>query len=409
MGNSEVLSFVNQAFNTLFILASLAATFFLVKGGYSYITSTGKPDAIAEAKTTIRNACIGLIIVISATVISGLLQHAFITPSIQTTTSHLELPPLQPVPPQSGLAQVLMDGIVGVLQNIIQSATKPLVDGIISLVTTTPSIVANSVIFNFWLVILGITDSLFVLLIAALGFYFMSASTFGFEEIEFKHLLPRVGLAFLGANTSIFLADWVVQSCNVLIQAILRSTGGIANAWILNAFDPINLVLTSNVAIITLIFMVLFVILSVVLLLFYITRLIAISLGAVLSPIIFLLWAFPKFSDFAEISIKSYVVTVYSVFVHVVIIQLASAFLAVPGQSGSNSLIAILVGIGLLFTLLKTQSFMMQLMFYNSGRTIIKRVGGQIMNVINATSKESSAGATAANVAKKATRRVVRA
>ena len=135
--------------------------------------------------------------------------------------------------------------------------------------------------------------------------------------------------------------------------------------------------------------MLLFVILTVVLLLFYITRLITIALGAVLSPLVFLLSAIPKFSDFAEISIKAYIVTVFTVFVHVVIIQLASAFLAIPGQVGTNSLISILVGIGLLFTLLKTSSFMVQLMFYNTGRSAMKKLGGQIMNVITTKKQEA--------------------
>ena len=257
-----------------------------------------------------------------------------------------------------------MDAIAGFLQNIVQSATKPLTDGIINFLTTTPSIVSNSVIFNFWLVILGITDSLFALVIALLGFHLMSASTFGFGEIEFKNLLPRVGLAFLAANTSIFLADWVVTSCNVLVSAVLNATGGINNALVLNAFDPATLA-TGTAPLIMLIFMILFVILAVVLLLFYISRLIIISLGAVMAPLIFLLWAIPKFTDFAEISIKTYITAVYTVFVHVVIIMLASAFLAVPGQVGTNSLISVLVGIGLLLTLLKTPSIMMQLVFYN--------------------------------------------
>ncbi|MCL4417759.1 MAG: hypothetical protein M1365_13905, partial [Actinobacteria bacterium] len=308
--------------------------------------------------------------------------------------------------------QVLLDAIAGFLQNIIQSATKPLIDGLISMITTTPSIINNSVLFNFWLVILGITDSLFVLIIALLGFHFMSASTFGFDEIELKHLLPRIGLAFLGANISIFLADWIVLSCNTMVKALLNSTGGIGSAWVLNAFDPVALA-TSSTQLITLIFMLLFVILTIVLLLMYISRLIIIALGAVLSPLIFLLWALPKGSDFAEVSVKAYVVSVFTVFVHVAIIQLASAFLTIPGQQGINPLISILVAIGLFFTLLKTPSIMMQLIFYNTGRGIIRKVGGQIINVVS-TNNASSASASAAKTevsqkAIKTTRKVIAA
>ena len=390
--NSEVSAFTSQTLSTLLIFATVAATFFLVRGGYMYITSTGKPDALEHAKLTVRNALIGLVIVIAAAVFSSLLQGAFNAPNQGTSSAQLNLSPIQTVEPSDGLTQVLLDAIAGFLQNIVQSATKPLTDGIITFLTTTPSILTNSVIFNFWLVMVGITDSLFVLIIALLGFHFMSATTFGFEEIEFKHLLPRVGLAFLGANMSIFLCDWIVLSCNKIITAVLNATGGLNAAWIQNAFSPASIV-TNTTPLITFIFMILFIIVAIVLLLFYVTRLITIALGAVLSPVIFLLWSIPKFADFAEVSVKSYIVAVYTVFVHVVIIQLAASFLTVSGQSGTNSLISILVGIGLLFTLLKTPSIMMQLVFYNTGRGMVRKVGGQIMNVISSSSKEASMAA----------------
>lgn len=408
VGNQDVTNFTQLTLGTFTVIASLAAAFFIVKGGYEYITSTGRPEALTHAKLTIRNALIGLTLIIAATVISSLFNNAFTTPAANTDSAKLELSPIVTVKPADGLTQVLIDAIAGFLHNIVQSATKPLTDGIINFLTNTPKIITNSVIFNFWLVMLGITDSLFALLVAFLGFHFMAASTFGFEEIEFKHLLPRIGLAFLGANISIFLVDWVVLSCNTLVKALLNATGGIQNAWITNAFDPASLQSGSTI-LITPIFMLLFLILSVVLLLFYVTRLITIALGAVMSPLIFLLWALPKFADTAEISIKAYITAVYSVFVHVVIIQLSSAFLTIPGQAGTNSLISILVGIGLLFMLLKTPGIMMQLIFYNTGRGIVRKIGGQIINVISTDSSTTGGTATVADKAIKAPRRVVHA
>lgn len=394
-GNSTVAAFTTQTLNALIIIASAAATFFLIKGGYTYITSSGNPNAIESAKTTIRNAALGLVLILGAAVIASLLNSIFTTPAGDFTATQLQLTPIEPQSPSNGLTQVLLDAIAGFLQNIVQSATKPLTDGIISFLTTTPSLANNSVVFNFWLVMVGITNSLFALIIALLGFHLMSASTFGFEEVELRLLLPRIGLAFLAANTSIFLADWLVLSCNTLVKAVLSATGGINNAWVLNAFDPAALA-TGTSPLITLIFMVLFIIVAVVLLLFYISRLIIISLGAVLAPLIFLLWTLPKFASFAEISIKTYIIAIYTVFVHVVIIQLASAFLTVPGQVGTNSLISILVGVGVLFTLLKTPSIMMQLVFYTSRSGLIGKVGGQIVNVISTAKSPAASQAAAA-------------
>jgi hypothetical protein len=141
------------------------------------------------------------------------------------------------------------------MQNIVQSATKPIVDGIIGYLTSTPDLLSNSVIFKFWTIILGITDSLFVLVVAVLGLHFMSAGALGFEEIELKHMLPRIGLAFLGANVSLFLANYVIITANTLTKAVLDSTGGLTNAWIMNASNPATLV-SGNIPLITLVFLV---------------------------------------------------------------------------------------------------------------------------------------------------------
>lgn len=391
--NPEVATFATNTLSTLTLLASLFATFFLVQGAYLYITSSGQPESLEKAKKTIRNALIGLVLVLSANSISSILYSSFTTPTIPNSVSNIALTPIEPVEPEGGLTQVLMDAIGSLLQNIVQSATKPITDAILSFLTNTPSLITNSVVFNFWLTIVGIVDALFALLVAVIGFQFMSASTFGFEEIELRQILPKLGLSFLGANTSIFLIDWAIKLCNVLVNVVFNATGGLNQAWIANAFDPANASIAET-AFITLIFMILFVILAVVLLLFYITRLITIALGAVLSPFIFLLWSLPKFADFAEISAKTYLTTIFSIFVHVVVIQLAAAFLNLPDQVGTNSLISILVGVGMLLTLLKTQSFMIQLMFYNSARSLTKKIGGQIMNVL---SSKESAPATISN------------
>ena len=57
---SEVTAFTGDALSIITIISAAAAVFFLIRGGYLYITSTGKPDVLEEAKKTIRNAIIGL-------------------------------------------------------------------------------------------------------------------------------------------------------------------------------------------------------------------------------------------------------------------------------------------------------------------------------------------------------------
>ena len=402
--STEITNYTSQTLQIITAISSAAAVLFLVKGGYFYLASSGKPDALDNAKKTIKNALIGLILVLGAGLLVSVFQNALTNPATQSSTGAITLAPINSVTPSDGLTQVLIDAVNGFMQNIVESATKPIVDAIFGFLLTTPTLLSNSVIFNFWLVILGITDTLFIIVVAMLGLHFMSASTLGFEEVELKQLLPRIGLAFLGANSSLFLADYVIVTCNALVSAVIASTGGLAHAWVLNAVNLDGLI-NNTTPLITLIFLIIFLIVAIVLLLMYITRLITIALAGVLSPLIFLLCIIPRFSDFAEISIKGYLVTVFTVFVHVVIIQLASSFLTIPGNT-NNALLSVAIGIGLFLTLLKTPSFLMQLVFYNTGRGMMRKIGGQIMNVMT-TDNNSSRVASGGEV--KTPRRVVRA
>jgi hypothetical protein len=217
----------------------------------------------------------------------------------------------------------------------------------------------------------------------------MSASTFGFEEIEFKHLLPRIGLAFLGANVSLFLADYAIKASNALVSGVIAATGGLNQAWIANAITVSNLT-NGTTPFIILIFLLIFLITAIILLLFYISRLIVIALGGVLSPLIFLLWTLPKTASLAEMAIKGYLASVFVVFIQVVTIQLAGTFLTLPTAT-NNSLISIAVAIGLFLTLLKTPTMIMQLIFASAKTGFIKKMGSQVMNVMSSKTSGTAA------------------
>jgi hypothetical protein len=377
----DLAGFTSNSMQIITLISTASAVFFLIVGGYTYITSTGRPESIISAKKTITGALIGLILVLSAQIFISLLKDALPEVSSDTSASVIEMQPVTTETPSEGLTQVLIDAVSGFMRNIAESSTKPVVDGVMSFLLSTPSVLENSVVFNFWLVSVGIVDTLFVIVVALLGLQMMSASTFGFEEVTLKQILPKIGLAFIAANTSLFLADYIILTCNVLVQTVLNATGGLHQTWITDISNPVA-ILTGTPPLITLIFLIIFLMVSIVLLLMYVSRLIVIALGAALAPFICLLWLMPKFSDFAEIATKTYIVTVFSVFVHVVIIQLASAFLSLPEHS-ENSLISIAVAIGLFVTLLKTPSVMMQFVMYTSSNGTMKKLGNQMINVIS--------------------------
>ncbi len=403
----DFTKYTNDTLNIIILVSTAAAVFFLTKGGYLYLSSNGNPEAVVNAKRTIKNALIGLVIVLGAGIIVSIFKNALQTPSATGSVPAIAITPIESATPTGGLTQVLIDAVSGFMQNIVESATKPIIDGIIGYLTTTPQVLHNEVVVKFWIVILGITDSLFVVIVALLGLHFMSASTIGYDEVELSKLLPKIGLSFLGANISLFLADYAIVTVNAMVQTVLNTTGGLNQAWILDTINPATF-LTGTTPLITLVFLIIFLMLAIVLLFMYISRLIMISLGAVLSPLIFLLWIIPKFSDVAEIAIKSYLVTVFTVFVHVVIIQLASSFLALPSHT-ENSLVSIAVAIGLFFVLLKTPALMMQMVLYTSNNGVFRKLGSQIINVISTDNNSSAARETAKKAAVKAQRKVVAA
>jgi Co/Zn/Cd efflux system component len=183
-----------------------------------------------------------------------------------------------------------------------------------------------------------------------------------------------------------------------MVNAVLHATGGLGQAWILNAFDPAAL-LSGTTALITLIFIIVFVVLASVLLLFYISRLIILAFGAVISPLVCLIALIPSMSDFAGNLAKAYFITIFTVFIHVVIIQLASAFLTMPDQVGANPVISILIGVALFSILLKSTATAIQLALASGTTNSMKKLGGQIINVITSSNVKNttsaSAGATA--------------
>jgi hypothetical protein len=130
--NVEITQFTSSALNTLTIVASLVATFFLLQGGYIYITLLENQMHLTMQRRQFTNALIGLVLVLSANTIVSLLTGAFTTPSIPLDATQLTLRPIEPVAQTGGLAQVLTDAIASLLQNIIQSATRPITDGIVN-------------------------------------------------------------------------------------------------------------------------------------------------------------------------------------------------------------------------------------------------------------------------------------
>ncbi|MGH7238595.1 MAG: hypothetical protein ACREHG_00865, partial [Candidatus Saccharimonadales bacterium] len=95
--------------------------------------------------------------------------------------------------------------------------------------------------------------------------------------------------------------------------------------------------------------------------------------------------------DFATSAIKTYLVTIFVLFVHVVILMLAASIFT-SRASGSASgqpdpLMALVVGLATLTALLKTQGFMAQLSYMSIGPKTARRLGTQLVSSLSSMSR----------------------
>lgn len=386
--------YVTPTIHMLAALASIVCVFFIANAGYLYMTSSGKPDRMEHAKHVLRNAVLGLLIVLVATTLVSILSHAYGSPH---NVSNATLPSLQAIPPNqvgNGLVDILIKAVTGLLNNIIQAAATPFLSALDYFTKSTPLMTQNQSVFNFWLAMVGIADVLFAVILALLGFHVMSATSFGFDEIEFKHLLPRVGLVFLVMNTSIFFIDGIIELSNVLISATINVSGA-SSVW-----DSLTSVVkdAGGQGLAALLIMMAFLVFSVILLVYYVARLVTLFIGAVLSPLIALVWLVPGFRDFAETAIKTYITTIFVLFVHVVILQLAaSLFTGMAAGSGNgipDTLMSMIVGLATVMALLKTQSVMMQFSYVSMGARNLRKFSGQFMNGVSYMTGKTKTGVT---------------
>ena len=375
-------AYVTPIVQGMAVLASLVCVFFLINGGIHYMTSNGRPDNLEHAKKIIKNALIGLVIVLAAATLTSILSHAYNGSAGPMSSPLPSLNAIKPNPVSNGLVAVLIKAITGLLNNIVQSIAAPFLKALTFFTSGTPLISANSSVFNLWLSVVGMADALFILVVALLGFHVMSYETLGLEEIEFKHMLPQLALIFLLVNSSAFLIDGLIGLSNAMIHAL---EAGFSPTSVWDVLTKVT-VQAGGFGVAALLIMIVFLVFAIILLIYYVTRIVVLYIGAVLAPLVLLVWLIPGFRDFAESAGKTYLATIFVLFVHVVILELAASLfigLADGTNQAPDPIMAMVVGIATLFALLKTQGFMMQLSYVSTGPRTARKLGSQFMTGVS--------------------------
>ncbi|HTE22121.1 MAG TPA: pilin [Candidatus Limnocylindria bacterium] len=376
-------SYITPAVATICGLASLACVFFLVNGGIHYITSSGDPLKLEQAKKIIKNALVGLTLVLAAATLTGILNHAYTSSNTTPTEKFPVLKSIEPADDGVDIWDVFINAVVGFLRNIVETVAEPFLKGLSYFLNSTPLVGNNSSVYDLWKAVARITSVLFILVVGLLGFHIMSASTFGLEEIEVKQLWPQLALIFILLNTSIFAIDAVISLSNAMIRA-LQSSFPSTDVWLVLANITKQ---SSDLGVAGLLVMVALLVLSVMLLVYYILRLVTLYIGAILSPLVVLLWLIPAFRDFALAALKTYLVTIFVLFVHVVILLLAASIFTGSIQADTsgqpNTLMALLVGLATIVALLKTQGVMQELSYAASGPRAARELSGSFISGVS--------------------------
>lgn len=74
--NSFIVKVALNVIRAGLVIAGYVAAFFIIKGGFAYITAQGEPSNLTTAKQTITNAIIGLIIALLSSAIVGAIAGA---------------------------------------------------------------------------------------------------------------------------------------------------------------------------------------------------------------------------------------------------------------------------------------------------------------------------------------------
>lgn len=372
--------------STVTTIATALFALFILIGGLYYMTAATSVERKIHAKDILTKGSAGFLIVLTCTSGALFLQSAYADRAVEPAASN-ELK-LEKVDDSSG--NFMTDVVKNFLIDVVKIGDS-LADTLNNFFTKTPLMADTAAVFNVWKTVLVIAISMFALVIALMGFNLMTASVFGFKEGELRTLLPRIAGGFIVMAFSIFIIDFFISIANMMTKALIAGSDNQILITTIKAF--IGGVASWPVG--GLILVLVLVILLVLLLLYYLRRLVVLYIGAALAPIIVLCYLLPVFRDFAILATRQYIMTIFIVFVHMVILLLAAVLF---NSFGNESILTLLLAIATMSVLIKAGSTVNQMlassgMAQNTKQMAVAFMRGKSQLVDNYKSAKGEAGA----------------
>ncbi len=125
------------------------------------------------------------------------------------------------------------------LAGLLAAALNPTLDLLGHTLLATPDVTApGSRVRELWWASAGIANAGFVLLVLGGGILVMTHETLQ-AKYAAKEILPRLGVAFVAANTSLVLAGWAIRLANAVSRAVLGA--GVDPRRVAQTLSPLRL------------------------------------------------------------------------------------------------------------------------------------------------------------------------
>ena len=244
-------------------------------------------------------------------------------------------------------------GVTAVLQGIADGSRRVL-DGVLSsstnFITQTPAAVSyeSPTVRGLWGLVRGIANAALVLVVVWSGFNLMLREHLGAPYHSALELLPRIAIAALLVNTSLWWTQLAIDLNNALCRTLGQASLPSWEAAGAGAQTFANVILAVT-----------YLITALLLLLQMLIRLALVDTLIVLAPLAFVLWVLPQTEGWSRLWTSTFASTVFTQLVQVVTLKLGGLLLAeLSPMAADTGLVSLFLSIALIALTLKVPGLM---------------------------------------------------
>jgi hypothetical protein len=248
----------------------------------------------------------------------------------------------------------IVDGVTSAITNLLQQALA-----LDILVLTPPTdTYQNEVVLAFWRTVVAIADSALAIIVCWAGYNSIVGPAAGVRYHEARQVLPRLALAALAVNLSLFVTQTMIDLNNALSAIVTTPFDNLVSLLTLNIRSGPNAAASFALILLFLAFGVvgLFLVIQMV------VRLAMLDVLIVTAPLGLVCWVLPQTHAWAHLWTRAFISTVFVQFLQVLALGLGGGLLAFfPADNPFGAVMDLIIGIATLYLTLKIPTFLRSL------------------------------------------------